>query len=89
MLMKLTIIAKVSKPAQNIQRSNEQDAKVEITPIPLVFSTISGSILVTIWQQDGNYTCPHYRKPNVVPMDFQQKIKVNNLLQHRKPSPPK
>jgi len=26
---------------------------------------------------------------NVVPINFEQKIKVNNPLQHRKPSPPK
>jgi hypothetical protein len=26
-------------------------------------------------------------KPNVTTMDFQQKTKVNNLLQHKEPSP--
>jgi hypothetical protein len=28
-------------------------------------------------------------KPNVTAIDFQQKTKVNNLLQHIKPNPPK
>jgi hypothetical protein len=28
-------------------------------------------------------------KPNVVAMDFHQKIEVNNPLQHKEPSPPK
>jgi hypothetical protein len=60
-----------------------------MTHISLVFSTISRSILVTIWWQVGNCTHPHYRKPNVVPMDFQQKIKVSNPLQRKEPSPPK
>jgi hypothetical protein len=32
---------------------------------------------------------PHYQKTNVVPMDFQQKIKVSNPLQHKELSLPK
>jgi hypothetical protein len=28
-------------------------------------------------------------KPNTTAMDFQQKKKFNNLLQHKEPSPPK
>ncbi len=67
MLMKLTTIIKVSKSTRNIQRSNEhvqiiQDVRVWTTDISLVFSTISKSILITIWRWDGNNTRPHCHK---------------------------